>query len=390
MDQQLVNDIERYAHDCHDEELELLRQLTRIPAPTRHEERRADFVASWLHAHGASDVHIDGAKNVICQLGPRDATELVVFSAHTDVVFDDEDELPLEESNGRLLGPGVGDDTANLVGLLMATRYLLERPELLPHKLGVLVVANSCEEGLGNLDGMRAVFDAFAGRIRSFVSFDTYLPNLVDTAVGSHRWRIDVTTQGGHSYYDFGRPNAIAELAALVCKLYAQVPADGTLMAAGAPVTLNVGRIEGGTTVNAIAAQAHALYEYRSTSDEALGVMRTQLEAIVAAHQREGVTIELSCIGIRPGNGAVDAQALAELTQRNAAIIRRVTGEEPHLSPSSTDANIPLSRGIPANNVGAVRGALLHTRDEWIEKASLVDGLRVILEVMLSSWQDEA
>lgn len=378
----LAHDIARYAAACHQEELELLRTLGRIPAPTRHEERRAEFVASWLREQGANNVQVDALHNVVCQLGDPAATRLLAFAAHTDVVFDDTDPLPLGERDGKLFAPGIGDDTANLAGLLMATKYLLAHPELLPEGTGVLVVANTCEEGLGNLDGTRALFEAFGSRIDAFVSFDLYLPQCISTAVGSHRFRISVRTQGGHSYHDFGRPNAIAELCSLVCDLYRVQPPDQT-------VTYNVGRIEGGTTVNSIAAEASVLYEYRSTSQEALAAMRARLDEVVAAHLRGGVEVEVQTIGIRPGNGEVDAAALAALTTRNLEVIHSVTGLEPDQSPASTDANIPLSLGIPANTIGAVRGALLHTRDEWVDKSSLVDGLRVILGVMMANLQEQ-
>lgn len=378
MNQSLQDALARYARECHEEELALLRELGRIPAPSHHEERRAAFVASWLSDRGAANVHIDDANNVICLLGNPDAPNIHVFSAHTDVVFDDQDELPLTEDDERMYAPGIGDDTANLVGLMMATNYLLAQGVPFPDDTALLVVANSCEEGLGNLKGTRAVFDAFGDRIKEFVSFDLYLPGIVSTAVGSHRFRISVKTTGGHAYHDFGKPNAIAELAALICELYAVVPPDDT-------VTFNVGRIEGGTTINSIASEASVLYEYRSTSQDALAAMRETLEGIVAAQRREDVEVELEPLGIRPGNGPVDPEALAALTNRNSDVIRSVTGMEPVLVAASTDANIPLSLGIAANTLGAVHGALAHTREEWILKESLVGGLVIILGCMLSS-----
>ncbi len=377
MDDTLRDLVHGYAQSAHEEELELLRALARIPAPSHHEERRASFVAAWLRSHGANNVQVDEAKNVICLIGDPNARELVAFAAHTDVVFDDTDELPLSECDGKLFAPGVGDDTANLVGLLMAASWLLAHPEVVPQGLGVLVVANSCEEGLGNLDGTRALFQAYGQRIREFTSFDLYLPQCISTAVGSHRFRITVHTQGGHSYHDFGRPNAIAELCSLVHGLYQLKLPDDTL-------TYNVGRFEGGTTVNSIAAEASMLFEYRSTSERALAHMHTLLDEVVQSHRRDGVDISIETIGIRPGS-AEASEALQHLTERNLDIIRSITGCEPDQSPASTDANIPLSLGIPANTIGAVSGALLHTRDEWIDARSLETGLEVILASMLSA-----
>lgn len=370
-----------YARASHEEQVDLLRTLAQIPAPTGREGRRAAFVRDWLAAHGCDDAHVDDAGNVTCFLGPS-AGGWTVLSAHTDVVFDDTDELPLIEKDGRMCAPGVGDDTANLVNVMMAAAWLAAHQTELTHP--VMVVANTCEEGLGNLAGTRALYDAHAADIERHVAFDLYLGQCISSAVGSHRWRVRVRTQGGHSWADFGRPSAIHELCQLLCELCS--PTD----AAAPGTTFNVGRIEGGTTVNSIAASAEALYEYRSTSQASLAAMRNLLETTVATHRRAGVDIELEPIGMRPGNGDVDAGALGRLEATCADCVREVTGVEPDRSPASTDANIPLSLGIPAVCVGSVTGGLLHTRDEWVDVSSLEDGLAVALGIALELVGPEA
>ena len=125
MNQTIQRRAEAYAAHCRREQEELLRTLGAIPAPTRREDARASFCRDWLLAHGAKDVAIDRAKNVICRLGPPESRDLVVFAAHTDIVFPDTEPLPLREEDGRLYAPGIGDDTANLVNLLMAANYLI-------------------------------------------------------------------------------------------------------------------------------------------------------------------------------------------------------------------------------------------------------------------------
>ena len=120
--------------------------------------------------------------------------------------FPDLDLLPVREEDGRLYAPGIGDDTANLVNLLLAARYLIARQ--VPLRCGVLIVANACEEGLGNLDGTKALFAACGTRVRGYYSFDMYMPSCCTRAVGSWRYRITCRTAGGHSYQDFGRPSA--------------------------------------------------------------------------------------------------------------------------------------------------------------------------------------
>ena len=333
-----------------------------------------------MRCNGLAGAFVDEATNVICPLGDDGSRDLVVFAAHTDVVFPDEDELPLREEAGRLFAPGVGDDTANLVSLLLAARHLACNPSLLPDGLGVLIVANSCEEGLGNLKGTKTLFSAYGHRIRRYYSFDLYLPSYIDVAVGSCRWRISVRTQGGHSLKDFGRANAIERLCAIVQTLYAiELPND-------AKCTMNVGTISGGTTVNAIASQADCLFEFRSTSAAALDTLQERLEQTLAGFESDEVHVTAESLGVRPAS-APCGPAQERMSELTRDVLRSITGEEPLSEPASTDANIPLSMGIPANTVGAVRGGLLHTRDEWVDGDSLAEGLAVILSLMLSQDQ---
>ena len=157
MNEQTKAQVEAYAEECRTEQLELLRTLGKMPAPTRKEDFRAAFCRDWLRAQGAENVRIDSAKNVICKLGP-DTEELVDFCRpHGYCVPRCRKILPLAgKRGGKLFAPGIGDDTANLVNLLMAAKYLIQKQTALEY--GVLVVANACEEGLGNLDGTKALF----------------------------------------------------------------------------------------------------------------------------------------------------------------------------------------------------------------------------------------
>ena len=372
----MERDWEAWAEAHYEEQCQLLRELGRIPAPTRQEERRAAFCRDWLLAQGARDVVIDEAKNVICPIGPREG-ELTVFAAHTDVVFPDTEPLPLREENGRLYAPGIGDDSANLVNLLMGTKYLLQSGT--PLRRGLLAVANACEEGLGNLDGTKALFAAYGDRIGAFYSFDCHMGQCVERAVGSHRWRVLCRTRGGHSYSDFGRPNAIEILCRLVERLYAQqLPEE-------AKTTFNVGRFEGGSTVNSIAQEASLLYEFRSVSQACLERMEESFRRILEDCRGRDWSLETELLGVRPGSGPVDPERLRAMTAASCAAIRAYCGDPLDLSPRSTDSNVPLSMGIPANTLGTVRGGLSHTREEWIELDSLTPGLKIALRLMLEA-----
>lgn len=367
-------ELKQYIEAHFEEALELLRTLGRIPAPSHKEEKRARFCREWLERQGAEDVYVDEAKNVVCRIGGRDEDPVVVFMAHMDVVFPDETELPMKERDGRLYAPGIGDDTANLVNLMMGAKYILEQgcqPEVT-----LLLVANACEEGLGNLKGSRQIWRDYGSRIREWISFDGYLGKCVNCAVGSYRYQVTVQAQGGHSYWDFGRENAIAVLAEIIHDLYQVKPPSE------AKTTYNVGSIQGGTTVNSIAQKASMLYEFRSASQKCLKEMEENFEVVIRKWRKRGHEISVEVLGIRPGNGPVDEEKLEALTRANIAAVQSCIQDTVSTEASSTDANIPLSNGVPANTLGTVRGDLAHTREEWIETESMREGMLVALKVM--------
>lgn len=380
MDQKTIDLARDYARECHEEELDLLRRLAKIPAPSHHEEKRAEAVRAWLIAQGASpwNVRIDQAKNVILLLPGVDHGECSVFSAHTDVVFDDTDELPFHEDDRKMYAPGVGDDTANLTGLLMAARWFIRNKPQLKHD--VYVVANSCEEGLGNLFGTKTLFSSLKARrvrVREFTSFDLYLGMHITSAVGSHRWRVRCATEGGHSWEDFGHDNAIEALCSFIEDLYAlKRPTQ-------AKTTVNVGRFVGGTSINSIAERASVLVEYRSASEKCLEKMYGKFVALVEEHLKERTRIDVDLIGTRPASGSDVPEGQDALVAAADEAIRELGRVEPVHQESSTDANIPLSLGICAHTVGTVEGDLLHTREEWVDKDSLEPGLALIMGLML-------
>ena len=246
-------ELDRFIASCKEEQAELLMTLGRIPAPSHHEEKRAALCKKWFEHEGCNEVWIDEAQNVICKFNCDKYDEITVMMAHMDVVFNDTEELPMRRDGDILRAPGIGDDTANLVNLMLATRFLVQHKDRL--HTGLMIVANSCEEGLGNLKGCKEIFNNYGDRIRRFYSFDGYMSQCTSIAVGSHRYRMQVQCPGGHSYLDFGKDNAIQIAAEIIHELYRITPPRQEY------TTYNVGRIEGGSTVNSIAQEVTLLYE---------------------------------------------------------------------------------------------------------------------------------
>ena len=348
-----------------------------IPAPSGHEEKRAEYILNLLTEWGI-EAHIDNAKNVVCVYPGTDNDAITVFAAHTDVVFPDTEPLPLKEEGGKYYCPGIGDDTV-AAAILMATLKKLH-DEGAKAKHTVLFVLNSCEEGLGNLRGTREVMAEYGSRVRQFVTFDGQYTAVVNKSVGSHRYRVTVKTTGGHSFGDFGNTNAAAVLAEIIGEIYKiQVPQSDN------KTTYNVGVIEGGTSVNTIIQEASMLCEYRSDDYEELMYMEEQFATIfdkIRGQHPQDAEIIVEIVGERPCMKEVDEAALAALTEVVAGIQKKHGNCDVAINSGSTDCNIPHFMGIPAVCAGCYIGGGPHTREEWLDAASIATGFDIAEEIV--------
>lgn len=373
------SDIKQYAQDHSDELLYLLISLCKIPAPSHFEHERARFCEKWFKENCTDDVYIDKAQNVICSYGDKNAEKSIVFMAHTDTVFPNRDPMPIEEKDGKLYCPGIGDDTANLAILMLMAKYIFQtRPKT---EYQILFVANSCEEGLGNLKGCIELMRVHSKSVEMLISFDLDTNTLINRAVGSHRYLIKTKTAGGHSYFDFGRENAIHTASKVISELYSQeIPKEFANN-----ITLNVGTVSGGTSVNTIAPSCEFTYEYRSDLNACLEIMKGNLDDIIKKYQDNGHDVCIECIGKRPGMSALrspeDAEALVALAEK---VYQQVLGKTPARAAGSTDCNIPLSMGITSLCIGLVEMNGAHTKDEYVVIESLPIGLELAITFSLS------
>ena len=379
---ELSKEVVQYIDDSREELISLLKELAVIPAPSHNEDLRAAFCKEWLEENGAQGVYIDSAKNVIFPLCCDGCDEITVFMAHTDVVFPDTEPLPLSCDDKCIYAPGVGDDTVSVVMMLMTVKYILKN-HLKPTS-GVLFVANSCEEGLGNLKGSMQIMKDFEGRIKELYTFDGRYDHVVDRCVGSYRYEIECETEGGHSFGSFGNANAIVELSRLISDLYAiEIPENGN-----SKTTYNVGRIEGGTSVNTIAQYAKMLYEYRSDDVVCIRKMTDLFErAIDAANARGTATFRVKTVGIRPcGSEDLDHEHHERMLSLASRISEKHSGMECVRRSGSTDCNSPMSVGVPAVCLGSYYGGGAHTREEYLEIGSLEPGMKIVSEMILTCF----
>lgn len=369
--------------------------LTEIPAPPFKEAARAKAFMTMLQQHGLSDVEMDGEGNVmgIRRHGSMPAApkppgggrtgSLVVVSAHLDTVFPEGTDVTVKREGTKLMAPGVGDDTRGLA-LILAMIRALDAGKLRTES-DVLFVGNVGEEGEGDLRGIKFLLHKgkYKDRIKQMLVIDGNESNgITRGGVGSKRYRVTFKGPGGHSYSAFGLVNPAYAMAGAIARFSRiKVPASPK-------TTYSIGAVRGGTSVNSIPFEVSMDVDMRSVScaelkkvDEAfLAVVRAAVAEENAARSTKEGTIQADpkVIGERPcGETALDAPIV-----QNAAAAIRAFGLTPAYSVSSTDANIPMSLGIPAITIGrGGPGDRTHSLDEWTDvepKANSVHVQRVL------------
>ncbi|MBV8728636.1 MAG: M20/M25/M40 family metallo-hydrolase [Acidobacteriia bacterium] len=357
-------------------------QLCRIPAPTFLEGDRAAWFVDQFRSLGW-DASVDRAGNAVATMGEG---PYVALTAHLDTVIAPrtKDDITVDP-DGRFRGPGVSDNGAGLAALLAVARALKSCSRIPDLRANLVLVANVGEEGEGNLAGMRHLCkqSSLGRKVESFVIADGANTDYITTrALGSRRFEVTFTGPGGHSWSDYGLGNPVHALCRAVT-LFAETRLDGSPKSA-----FNVGLLEGGSSVNAIAQTARAKVDIRSESnskiEELVDILSTAVDrARDLENQRAAagkVSAKIREIGSRP------AAALPE----NAAILQYIRAVDAHLGVrsrpdcSSTDANIPISMGVPAVAIGAGgQGGGAHTTQEWFRPEGRDLGLKRILLLLI-------
>lgn len=354
--------------------LQFLETIAQTPAPTFQEGARAQVMLRlWRELGYAPEV--DAVGNVLVKVEPQRRSGQrgpLLLASHLDTVFGPQTDVRVrKEEKGRWFGPGLGDNSSSLAVLTALLRDLDHQSLRAP----LWVAANVAEEGLGDLRGAKHLLAQHAQHLGAFVAVDGYLGSVVVQAVGVRRYHAQFTGAGGHSWGE-AVPSAIHALGQAVTALYAlplpKLPRT----------TLNVGTVEGGSTVNSIAAQASLLLDLRSLGATELEALDSAaVAALHSAAQAVGVGLHLERVGDRPG-GTLNTAELLPLVQAAA----REAGVTLRLTASSTDANAAAPYHLPALALGVYRGGHAHREDEWVDSASHAQGL-ALLQRLVAHYQ---
>ncbi len=349
--------------------------LTEIAAPEFDEARRGEALKALFGASGF-DVRTDQAGNVIAERPGSDAKSVVLFVAHLDTVFPAGTDVRVKRERGRLTAPGISDNGAGLAAVAGLARALFE--SRIHTEKTIALSGDVGEEGEGNLRGIRALVEEYGPRLSAVIAVDGPSPEYItNQAIASHRLEAVITGPGGHSWSDFGMANPITALARGMVRFTATPTPDDPR------TTYNFGVVEGGTSVNAIPSRASVKVDLRSEDESELA----RLDAALRQAMQSGVNEELAAthssnsmlqlafrsLGTRPAGKLPDDSSLVT-TIRD---VDGYLGNRSRLERSSTDANIPLSLGIPAVALGGGgKGGGSHTPEEWFDPTGRELGLK--------------
>ncbi|HSM59058.1 MAG TPA: M20/M25/M40 family metallo-hydrolase [Candidatus Sulfomarinibacteraceae bacterium] len=349
--------------------------IQQIPAPTFDEEARAGFIETQFVERGLQDVQQDELHNVYGRFRGAGEQEPLFVTAHTDTVFSKETDHAVRRHGGQVHGAGIADNSMGVAALLTLVESI--RDLGLRFSRDIWFVANVGEEGLGDLRGMRAVLDRFGDRGHYIVLEGGLYGYVCHQAIGVRRYRIAVDGPGGHSWGAFGTPSATHALGRLITAI------DDLEVPESPKTTYNVGVVEGGTTINAIAQAAQLQLDLRSEDGRALNTLVSQVRKLVRqANEQADISVCMTLIGDRPA-GQISRDT--PLVQWAVSALEEMGCTEMEFTVGSTDANIPLSRGLPAVCIGITQSGNTHRPDEYMETEPIPLGVGQALLLTLAA-----
>ena len=365
------------------------KRITEIAAPPYKEKVRAEYYLTKMQELGFKDASIDSEGNVIAlRKGTGGGHPKLAVAAHLDTVFPEGTDVSVKDKDGTVVAPGIGDDARGLVALLAVIKAM--NTNGLTTVGDIMFVGDVGEEELGNLRGMKALFRDHTD-IDGFISIDGLgIDRVVNQGTGSHRYEIIFRGPGGHSFQEFGLPSAIHAMGRAIAKIAElRTPSDPK-------TTFTVGTVQGGTSVNAIAAQAQMTVDMRSNSTEELLKLETRLLDLVrqavadenARWSTDKLAVEIKLIGDRPAGIVAPDSPLVQAALKSADAV--APGVKAKLDGSSTDSNQPMSLGIPAVTIGGGgEGGNWHSRNEWFKPTNAYLGpQRALLAILMLQGLD--
>lgn len=342
----------------------LLKESAQIHGPSLDESKRVDYLTSFLKENGIK-FYTDEAHNIIILLNEKSTNRPIIFDAHIDIAGKGYSK-DIHILGDQIKGQGCADNMTAAIMLILLSQQLQDIQLNKPF----FILLSTGEEGFGNLNGIKTFIKNFATPPEMFVSFDLSFDTICLNALGSSRFSLEVSTPGGHSYEDYGKPNA----AEILCEIVLKIKED-VLESIDEEITFNTGTITAGKSINIIAQNAYSLMEFRSTSPRALKRAEIATKKIITSYIKEDVQIEKQDAGSRPGAlNNWDAQILEKILP-----IFKNLDIEPEIVPMSTNINATLNHEWPSFCTGLCSCGNFHTEEEFVKIDSLAKGWHLLI-----------
>lgn len=350
-------------------------RIQQIAAPTFEESERANYIAEQFTALGMQRVSIDEQLNVYGYMPGKSATSTALMVvAHSDTVFPRDTDLTIRRTGNIIYGPGLGDNSVGVSGMLGLAKSLYETGTV--PDCGIWFVATSCEEGLGDLKGIREAYSQLRDEIGAVINLEGLAyGHIYHAGIAVHRIKVTARTEGGHSWLHYGRPSATHAIVQIGAEI------TGLNLLSSPRTTLNIGMLDGGQAINSIASSAALWLDLRSESQAALEELRAGVYDIIESAERSGLSFEIGVVGDRP-TGAISAQHPLVQGAMKALELQNMRGM---LETGSTDGNIPLSQGCPTVTIGITRGGNAHRLDEYIDTLPVKAGMQQLITLALAA-----
>ena len=375
VDPDILNKLDNYYQEKFDFLISEIVKICEIPAPTFEEDARGDYIVERMQRITRLSIQKDKFKNIIIRYPGVESKSKLAILAHLDTVFP-LSKIEVKRTPDFLTAPGIGDNSTS-VGVMLHIIESWEKINLIP-PFDILFVANACEEGLGDLKGVKGFLDDYCSNpvnevdLKALLSIDGTIERVTHIGTGVKRYKIKISSKGGHSWSDFNS-NGIYSAIHIIGTIIADI---SMIKVSEVPkTTYNVGLVEGGTSINTIASNASIHIDFRSTSDNELARLDGLLMNIVNYHTKDkkNVRADITIVGNRPSGKIPFDHPLVKKIKQAAEEIK--LSFIPTSGVASTDANIPLSRNIPAVAFGCYSGVGAHTESETVQIKSLIKGV---------------
>lgn len=349
--------------------------IQQIPAPTFDEAQRAVYVSKQFEAQGLQSIDTDEFFNVYGVLPGKNAGgKGIVISAHTDTVFSAETDLEIRREGDLIYGPGLGDNCMGVAGML-SLAHILKTQNITP-ACDIWFVADTREEGLGDLGGIKAAFERLRERAACFINLEGMaFGHVYHAGIAVRRLHITAKAEGGHSWLNYGRPSAIHGIIQLGARIIQLIPPQTPR------TTYNIGLIDGGQSINTIAPEASLWLDMRSEESRTLMHFEKEVRTQIDALSKSELPLSIEVVGDRPAGSISPEHPLVQ----GAMAALRLVGVNGTLENGGTDANVPLAHGCPAVTIGITQGGNAHRLDEYIESRPTADGLRQLVTLTLAA-----